>query len=146
MNWKAASLAASNLKLKEQFMASAVNPIAGSSASSGAASSSSSSSGTNSLSAPSEEVFLQLLVAQLQNQDPLNPTDSTQFVSQLAQFSELEQVIAIRSDIENYASQSSTAAAASSTDPTADPNAASGGTSNTDASNTNSNTNNTSST
>jgi flagellar basal-body rod modification protein FlgD len=58
-------------------------------------------------------MFLQLLVAQLQNQDPLNPTDSTQFVSQLAQFSELEQVIAIRSDIESYAAQSEAAASAS---------------------------------
>jgi flagellar basal-body rod modification protein FlgD len=45
-------------------------------------------------------MFLQLLVSQLQNQDPLNPTDSTQFVSQLAQISELEQVMGIRSDIE----------------------------------------------
>jgi flagellar basal-body rod modification protein FlgD len=45
-------------------------------------------------------VFLNLLVAQLKNQDPMNPTDSTQFVSQLAQFSELEQVIGIRGDIE----------------------------------------------
>jgi flagellar basal-body rod modification protein FlgD len=45
-------------------------------------------------------MFLQLLVAQMQNQDPMNPTDGTQFVAQLAQFSELEQVIAIRSDIE----------------------------------------------
>jgi flagellar basal-body rod modification protein FlgD len=45
-------------------------------------------------------MFLQLLVAQLKNQDPLSPTDSTQFVSQLAQFSELEQVIGIRGDIE----------------------------------------------
>jgi flagellar basal-body rod modification protein FlgD len=35
--------------------------------------------------------FLQLLVAQLQNQDPTQPTDSTAFVSQLAQFSALEQ-------------------------------------------------------
>ena len=49
---------------------------------------------------PSEQMFLQLLVAQIQNQDPLNPTDSTQFVSQLAQFSELEQVIGIRQDLE----------------------------------------------
>jgi flagellar hook assembly protein FlgD len=31
----------------------------------------------------------------------MNPTDSTQFVSQLAQFSELEQVIGIRGDIES---------------------------------------------
>jgi flagellar basal-body rod modification protein FlgD len=59
-------------------------------------------------------MFLQLLVAQLQNQDPLNPTDSTQFVSQLAQFSELEQVMGIRSDIETYHSQAEAAAGAAS--------------------------------
>jgi flagellar basal-body rod modification protein FlgD len=43
--------------------------------------------------------FLQLLVAQIKNQDPLNPTDSVQYVSQLAQFSELEQVIGVRDDL-----------------------------------------------
>ena len=36
--------------------------------------------------------FLNLLIAQLQNQDPLNPTDSTEFTAQLAQFSSLEQL------------------------------------------------------
>jgi flagellar basal-body rod modification protein FlgD len=36
-----------------------------------------------------QNVFLQLLVAQLKNQDPSNPTDGTAFVTQLAQFSEL---------------------------------------------------------
>ena len=55
-----------------------------------------------------QEVFLQLLVSQLQNQDPMNPTDSTQFVSELAQFSELEQTIAIRNDIESQAAASTT--------------------------------------
>jgi flagellar basal-body rod modification protein FlgD len=53
-------------------------------------------------------MFLQLLVAQLKNQDPMNPTDSTQFVSQLAQFSELEQVIGIRGDIETQMNSTST--------------------------------------
>jgi flagellar basal-body rod modification protein FlgD len=45
-----------------------------------------------------EQTFLQLLVAQMKNQNPLNPTDSMQFVSQLAQFSQLEQTIAVRQD------------------------------------------------
>lgn len=36
--------------------------------------------------------FLQLLVAQLQHQDPLNPLDGTDFSAQLAQFSSLEQL------------------------------------------------------
>jgi flagellar basal-body rod modification protein FlgD len=40
----------------------------------------------------SKDDFLKLLVTQLQNQDPLNPQDSSQFVSQLAQFSSLEQM------------------------------------------------------
>ena len=37
--------------------------------------------------------FLQLLTAQIQNQDPLAPLDSTQFVEQLATFSSLEQQV-----------------------------------------------------
>jgi flagellar basal-body rod modification protein FlgD len=42
-----------------------------------------------------ESTFLTLLVSQLQNQDPLNPTDSNQFVSQLTSYSQLEQLIDI---------------------------------------------------
>ena len=38
-----------------------------------------------------ENTFLQLLVAQLKNQDPLKPQDGSEFVAQLAQFSALEQ-------------------------------------------------------
>jgi flagellar basal-body rod modification protein FlgD len=37
--------------------------------------------------------FLKLLVAQMKNQDPTNPMDSTQYVAQLAQFSTVEQSI-----------------------------------------------------
>ena len=57
---------------------------------------------------PNEEMFLQLLVTQIKNQDPLNPADGTQFVSQLAQFSELEQVIAIRQDLDGVAAAAPT--------------------------------------
>jgi flagellar basal-body rod modification protein FlgD len=45
-----------------------------------------------------EETFLKLLVSQLQNQDPMNPTDSNQFVSQLTSYSQLEQLIGIHKD------------------------------------------------
>ena len=38
------------------------------------------------------DAFLKLLITQLQNQDPLNPTDSVEFTAQLAQFSSLEQL------------------------------------------------------
>ena len=39
------------------------------------------------------DTFLQLLTTQLKNQDPLNPLDSKDFISQLVQFSEVEQSI-----------------------------------------------------
>ncbi|MGN0437921.1 MAG: flagellar hook assembly protein FlgD [Lachnospiraceae bacterium] len=37
-----------------------------------------------------KDMFLQLLVTQMQYQDPMNPTDNTEYMSQLAQFSTLE--------------------------------------------------------
>lgn len=49
---------------------------------------------TNSLG---QSDFLNLLVAQLQNQDPLNPSDPTEFTSQLAQYSQLEQLFNLNS-------------------------------------------------
>ena len=46
-----------------------------------------------------KEVFLSLLVAQIKNQDPLNPTDSVQFLTQLSQFTQTEQTLGIRDDL-----------------------------------------------
>lgn len=37
--------------------------------------------------------FLKLLVAEMKNQDPTKPMDSTQYVAQLAQFSQVEQSV-----------------------------------------------------
>ena len=37
--------------------------------------------------------FLKLLIAQMKNQDPTQPMDSTQYVSQLATFSQVEQTV-----------------------------------------------------
>lgn len=39
-----------------------------------------------------KDAFLQLLVAQMQYQDPLEPTDNTEYISQLATFSQLEEM------------------------------------------------------
>lgn len=53
-----------------------------------------------------KEDFLTLLVAQLQNQDPLNPSDPTEFTAQLAQYSSLEQLMSVNENIEGLASTS----------------------------------------
>ncbi|HZS44085.1 MAG TPA: flagellar hook capping FlgD N-terminal domain-containing protein [Blastocatellia bacterium] len=63
---------------------------------------------SNSTSSPglaNEQEFLQLLVTQLEHQDPLQPQDSTQFVAQLAQFSSLEQLININQNISTLVGQ-----------------------------------------
>ena len=78
-------------------------------ATSGTGSSSSSSSSTSSLSSlTSESTFLQLLIAQIQNQDPLNPTDSIQFVGQLVQYSELEQLMGINQGVQTLSGAATT--------------------------------------
>jgi flagellar basal-body rod modification protein FlgD len=68
-----------------------------------AASGSTGSGSSSSTNAPgsltSESTFLQLLIAQIQNQDPLNPTDAIQFVGQLVSYSQLEQLMDINQGI-----------------------------------------------
>jgi flagellar basal-body rod modification protein FlgD len=66
---------------------SAVQPIAAGSPAVPAAAASTADNSASSLA--NEDVFLQLLVAQLKNQDPDSPVDGTEFVTQLAQFSTL---------------------------------------------------------
>ncbi|TAL78629.1 MAG: flagellar hook assembly protein FlgD [Beijerinckiaceae bacterium] len=50
--------------------------------------------------------FLQLLVAELQNQDPTSPTDPTQYMSQLASFSSVEQQIQTNSKLDTMLTSS----------------------------------------
>lgn len=47
--------------------------------------------------------FLRLLTAQLRNQDPLSPLDSTQFVAQLANFSTVEQLVSANARLDRLA-------------------------------------------
>jgi flagellar basal-body rod modification protein FlgD len=47
---------------------------------------------TNPAATLGKDDFLKLMIAQLQHQDPLQPTDSSAYLGQMAQFSELEQV------------------------------------------------------
>jgi flagellar basal-body rod modification protein FlgD len=47
------------------------------------------------------DAFLRLLIAQLKNQDPTNPTDPAQFVAQLASFSNVEQGIKMNSKLDS---------------------------------------------
>ena len=51
-----------------------------------------------------QQEFLQLLVAQMQNQDPINPMDGAKFASQLAQFNSVEQLINVNEGLKSLQS------------------------------------------
>jgi flagellar basal-body rod modification protein FlgD len=88
----------------------AYTPQLSSSSTSSSTSSTSSSTGTTDVT---KEMFLKLLVAQIKNQDPLNPADGTQFLTQLAQFSSLEQLISIKQGIDTINTTQASASTAS---------------------------------
>lgn len=73
-----------------------------------------------------ESTFLQLLVAQLKNQDPEQPQDGTQFVAQLAQFSSLEQELQMRQDLDTINQNIQAAATSSGTSTTSSSGTSSG--------------------
>jgi len=93
-------------------MASSINALTSTAANSASTDSSSSSSGTQQIS---ESTFLQLLVAQLQNQDPMQPMDGMQFVTQLAQFSQLESTYGIQSDTDKLVADAAATATGATT-------------------------------
>ena len=67
---------------------------------------SSQTSSSNSATSIDKSEFLKLLVAQLKNQDPMNPIDNDQFITQLATFSSLEQLISINQAVTKLAGNS----------------------------------------
>src|SRR5260221_7976396 len=77
----------------------AINPVSSNSAAQQALSQLSNNQGLD------KNAFLKLLVAQMKNQDPLKPMDNTEFVAQLAQFSNLEQVMGINQRLDTLTVQ-----------------------------------------
>lgn len=63
---------------------------------------------SNSNSSLDKDAFLQLLVAQMQYQDPLQPTNNTEYMAQLAQFSTVEELQNVNSTISNSQAMSLT--------------------------------------
>ena len=49
----------------------------------------------------SKDLFLKLMVAQLRNQNPLNPVDGTNFLEQLSQISGVEQMVEMRKELQS---------------------------------------------
>ena len=47
-----------------------------------------------------KDMFMTLLVAQLKNQDPLDPQNGAEFVAQLTQFNSLDQLVGIRQNLD----------------------------------------------
>jgi flagellar basal-body rod modification protein FlgD len=76
-----------------------ITPISSAFSPHATSSSQTSSSSTSSTTAATENMFLQLLVAQLKNQDPTQPMDSTTFITQLAQIQQLQQSTATGEDV-----------------------------------------------
>ncbi len=62
-------------------------------------------SGTNTLD---KDAFLKLFTTQLRYQDPLNPMDSTAFLTQMAQFTSLEQLYNVNTNLTNMVSSQNT--------------------------------------
>ena len=65
-------------------------------------------SSTSNSSTVTNDSFMQLLIAQLQNQSPLDPVDPNQFVGQLVQFNTLNEIISIRQLLQQVAGSAPT--------------------------------------
>jgi flagellar basal-body rod modification protein FlgD len=52
-----------------------------------------------------QDIFMKLLVAQLKYQNPMNPADGVEFMTQLTQFTQLEQAVASRKALEDIRDQ-----------------------------------------
>ncbi|GEM_PF-2705475 len=79
---------------------------------SGAAGNPAAASASNPKTRAGTDTFLQLLAAELKTQDPLDPEKGTDFVTQLAQFNSLEQLISINANLQTLVSEAASGGAA----------------------------------
>ena len=90
------------------MMENSLSRITGASSLSGASASSGSSGTPN--TELGKDAFLNLLITQLANQDPLNPLEDRDFIAQMAQFSTLEQMTNMNTTMESLITMYRTAA------------------------------------
>jgi flagellar basal-body rod modification protein FlgD len=62
--------------------------------------------------ADDKEAFLKILLTQLENQNPLDPVDTTEFTNQLVAYSSLEQLMTMNEKLDNLIAAQSAASAA----------------------------------
>ena len=68
---------------------------------------------TSTLNGVNSDTFLKLLISQLENQNPDNPTDPTQFLSETADFEEVQQLSALSTDMTSLVGAQQSSAATS---------------------------------
>jgi flagellar basal-body rod modification protein FlgD len=92
-------------------MTSVVNPVVNTGSAASAASGTGSAQGIGGLTM---QDFLALMTAQLKNQDPLNPTDSNQFLNQLSELSTVEGISQLNTNLSSLSSSMLSSQAVSS--------------------------------
>jgi flagellar basal-body rod modification protein FlgD len=108
-----------NPLISAPMLAQAASTSAGTAATTSTSSTSSSSSSSNGLSTNDlESTFLNLLVTELQNQDPTQPVDPTEMVSQMVSLNQLDQLISINQTLTSLTTPISTTTPSTPSDPT----------------------------
>ena len=90
-----------------------MNPITPAASTSPSTTPSASSGASNSSQAIDKNTFLKLMMVQMKNQDPLNPSDPTSYIGELSQLTTLEQTTNLASSAAQSASEQKTTAALS---------------------------------
>jgi flagellar hook assembly protein FlgD len=82
-------------------------PVQGQGASAAAVTGGTGSNSSDTSSSGLQSTFLNLLVTELQNQDPTSPVDPTEMVSQMVSLNQLDQLMSINQTLENMSSGTS---------------------------------------